>query len=92
MVVHSGQVEALEADAGHPVLDLLRPQLRRLLLLLDQPLRRSMEKKKSAAVKNFNFQAYLYQRCRAELYRLEVDARKCVQHILLNTYSVSSAN
>lgn len=46
MVVHSGQVEALEADAGHPVLDLLRPQLRRLLLLLDQPLRRSVEKKK----------------------------------------------
>lgn len=47
MVVHSGQVEALEADTGHPVLDLLRPQLRRLLLLLDQPLRRSVEKKKS---------------------------------------------
>lgn len=37
MVVHSSQVEALEADAGHPVFDLLRPQLRRLLFLLDQP-------------------------------------------------------
>lgn len=36
-MVHSSQVEALEADAGHPVFDLLRPQLRRLLLLLDQP-------------------------------------------------------
>lgn len=40
MVVHSGQVEALEADTGHPVFYLLRPQLRRLLLLLDQPWRR----------------------------------------------------
>lgn len=37
VVVHSSQVEALEADAGHPVFNLLRPQLRRLLLLLDQP-------------------------------------------------------
>lgn len=37
MVVHSGQVEPLQADAGHPVLDLLGPQLRRLLLLLYQP-------------------------------------------------------
>lgn len=37
MVVHACQVEALQADAGHPVLDLLGPQLRRLLLLLDQP-------------------------------------------------------
>lgn len=43
MVVHSGQVEALEADAGHPVFDLLRPQLRRLLFLLDQPVEEEKE-------------------------------------------------
>lgn len=43
MVVHSSQVEALEADAGHPVFYLLRPQLRRLLLLLDQPWMRRKE-------------------------------------------------
>lgn len=40
VVVHASQVEALQADAGHAVLDLLRPQLRRLLLLLDQPVER----------------------------------------------------
>lgn len=37
VVVHASQVEALQADAGHAVLNLLSPQLRRLLLLLDQP-------------------------------------------------------
>lgn len=36
-MVRASQVEALQADAGHPVFNLLRPQLRRLLLLLDQP-------------------------------------------------------
>lgn len=40
VVVHASQVESLQADAGHAVLDLLRPQLRRLLLLLDQPVER----------------------------------------------------
>lgn len=35
-VVHTGEVETLQADAGHTVLYLLRPQLCRLLLLLDQ--------------------------------------------------------
>lgn len=49
MVVHSGQVEALQADAGHAVLYLLRPQLRRLLLLLDQPGRRNRRLKLPAA-------------------------------------------
>lgn len=43
MVVHSGQVEPFEADAGHPVLNLLRPQLCRLLLLLYQPGKRREE-------------------------------------------------
>lgn len=37
VVVHSGQVEPLQADAGYSVLDLLRPQLRGLLLLLYEP-------------------------------------------------------
>lgn len=37
MVVQPGQVETLQADAGHPVFNLFRPELRRLLLFLDQP-------------------------------------------------------
>lgn len=44
VVVHSSQVEALEADAGHAVLDLLRAQLRRLLLLLDEPWERGSQR------------------------------------------------
>lgn len=43
MVVHSGQVEPLEADACHSILNLLRPQLRGLLLLLYQPGKRREE-------------------------------------------------
>lgn len=42
-MVHSSQVKALEADTGHPVFYLLRPQLRRLLLLLDQPWKKRKE-------------------------------------------------
>lgn len=40
-MVQSSQVETLQANAGHPVLDLFRPKLRRLLLLLDQPVERN---------------------------------------------------
>lgn len=40
MVVHAGQVETLQADAGHPVFNLFCPELRRLLLLLDQSVER----------------------------------------------------
>lgn len=54
MVVHAGQVEALQADAGHPVLDLLCPQLRRLLLLLDEPADGGGRRRMEAAL---NFQA-----------------------------------
>lgn len=41
MMVHPSQVEALEADAGHTVFDLLCPQLRGLFFLLDQPVGRA---------------------------------------------------
>lgn len=44
MVVHSGQVEPLKADAGYSVLNLLRPQLCGLLLLLYEPGERSWGK------------------------------------------------
>lgn len=37
VMVHPSQVEAFKAYAGHAVLDLLRPQLGGLLLLLDEP-------------------------------------------------------
>lgn len=34
VVVHASQVETLQANAGHPVLNFLSSQLRRLLLFL----------------------------------------------------------